>query len=101
MTSDIEQAAGELMARVEDLGGAVPAIEQGFQKAEIERSAYLVARQIDAGQRVIVGVNRFTREDDEPYQPLRVDPAIEQQQARPPGGAAGRARRRRIQPPHR
>lgn len=81
MTSDIEQAAGDLMARVEDLGGAVAAIEQGFQKAEIERSAYLVARQIDAGDRVIVGVNRFTLDDDEAYQPLRVDPAIEQQQA--------------------
>jgi methylmalonyl-CoA mutase, N-terminal domain len=81
MTSDIEQAAGELMARVEELGGAVAAIERGFQKAEIERSAYRVARQIDAGERVIVGVNRFTQSDDEPYQSLRVDPAVEQQQA--------------------
>ena len=65
MTSDIEEAAAELMARVEELGGAVGAIEQGFQKAEIERSAYRIARQIDAGQRVIVGVNRFTSSDDE------------------------------------
>jgi methylmalonyl-CoA mutase N-terminal domain/subunit len=81
MTDDVEAAAMELMARVEELGGAVAAIEQGFQKAEIERSAYDIARQIDAGDRVIVGVNRFTREEDEPYQPLRVDPAIEQQQA--------------------
>ena len=81
MTGDIEEAAGELLARVEELGGAVAAIERGFQKAEIERSAYHVARQIDTGERVIVGVNRFTRADDEHYQPLRVDPAIEQQQA--------------------
>ena len=81
MTGDIEEAAGELLARVEELGGAVAAIERGFQKAEIERSAYHVARQIDAGERVIVGVNRFTHADDEHYQPLRVDPAIEQQQA--------------------
>jgi len=66
---------------VEDLGGAVAAIERGFQKAEIERSAYDVARQIDAGDRVIVGVNRFGYGGDEAYQPLRVDPAIEQQQA--------------------
>src|SRR6266705_5375049 len=80
MTGDIERAAGELMARVEELGGAVAAIEQGFQKAEIERSAYRVARQIDAGERVIVGVNRFTLAGGEPYQPLRVDPAIERQQ---------------------
>src|SRR6266702_4726355 len=81
MTCDIEEAVGELLARVEELGGAVAAIERGFQKAEIERSAYHVARQIDTGERVIVGVNRFTHADDEHYQPLRVDPAIEQQQA--------------------
>ena len=81
MTCDIEEAAGELLARVEDLGGAVAAIERGFQKAEIERSAYDVARQVDAGERVIVGVNRFGYAGDEAYQPLRVDPAIEQQQA--------------------
>jgi methylmalonyl-CoA mutase N-terminal domain/subunit len=81
MTSDIEEAAAGLMARVEELGGAVSAIEQGFQKAEIERSAYRIARQIDAGQRVIVGVNRFTTSGDEAYQPLRLDPAIEREQA--------------------
>ena len=40
------------------------AIEQGFQKAEIERSAYQVARQIDAGERVVVGVNRFQLEEE-------------------------------------
>jgi methylmalonyl-CoA mutase N-terminal domain/subunit len=81
MTTDIEQEADALIGRVEELGGAVAAIEQGFQKAEIERSAYQVARQIDAGERVVVGVNRFGIDEEEPYQPLRVDPAIEQAQA--------------------
>jgi methylmalonyl-CoA mutase N-terminal domain/subunit len=81
MTTDIEQQADVLIGRVEELGGAVAAIEQGFQKAEIERSAYQVARQIDAGERVVVGVNRFGIDEEEPYQPLRVDPAIEQAQA--------------------
>jgi methylmalonyl-CoA mutase N-terminal domain/subunit len=82
MTADIETAAGELIAKVEELGGAVAAIERGFQKAEIERSAYQVACQIDEGERVIVGVNRFALAEEEPYEPLRVDPAIEQDQAR-------------------
>jgi methylmalonyl-CoA mutase N-terminal domain/subunit len=82
MTADIEMAASQLIGKVEALGGAVAAIEQGFQKAEIERSAYQVARQIDEGERVIVGVNRFAVADEEPYEPLRVDPAIEQDQAR-------------------
>jgi methylmalonyl-CoA mutase N-terminal domain/subunit len=69
------------MEAVAERGGAVSAIEQGFQKAEIERSAYQVARQIDAGERVVVGVNRFQLEEDEPYEPLQVDPAIEVTQA--------------------
>jgi methylmalonyl-CoA mutase N-terminal domain/subunit len=84
MTDDLEAAASELITRVEDLGGAVAAIESGFQKAEIERSAYRIARQIDDGERVVVGVNKFTSPGEEPgeaYQPLRVDPAIEQDQA--------------------
>jgi methylmalonyl-CoA mutase, N-terminal domain len=85
MTSDIEAAAADLITRVDELGGAVSAIEHGFQKAEIERSAYDVARQIDSGDRVIVGVNAFRADGadaGEPYQPLRVDPAIEEDQAR-------------------
>jgi methylmalonyl-CoA mutase, N-terminal domain len=82
MTDDVAGAAEALMARVEDLGGAVAAIEQGFQKAEIERSAYQVTREIDAGERVIVGVNKFTVASEDPYEPLRVDPAIEEEQGR-------------------
>jgi methylmalonyl-CoA mutase N-terminal domain/subunit len=81
MTDDLETAIRELMQSVEDRGGAVAAIEEGYQKSEIERSAYQVAQQIDEGQRVVVGLNRFTIEDDEPYEPLRVDPAIEAEQA--------------------
>jgi methylmalonyl-CoA mutase N-terminal domain/subunit len=81
MTDEIESAATALMDRVEDMGGAVAAIERGFQKAEIEGAAYRVAREIDEGERVIVGVNRFTVEGEEPYQPLRVDPSIEAEQA--------------------
>jgi methylmalonyl-CoA mutase, N-terminal domain len=81
LTGDIEEQARALMARVEELGGAVSAIEQGFQKAEIERSAYQIARQIDGGQRLVVGVNAFTSTEGEPYQALRVDPAVERTQA--------------------
>ena len=69
------------MEAVAERGGAVAAIEQGFQRAEIEHSAYQVARQIDAGERVVVGVNRFQLEEEEPYEPLQVDPAIEVTQA--------------------
>ncbi len=81
MTGDVEAAAAALIAQVDEMGGAVAAIERGFQKSEIERSAYRVAQQIDTGERVVVGVNRFTSTGDEPYQPLRVDPSIENDQA--------------------
>jgi methylmalonyl-CoA mutase N-terminal domain/subunit len=81
MTDEVEAAAAVLIEKVEEMGGAVAAIERGFQKAEIERAAYQVAREIDAGERVVVGVNRFALADEEPYQPLRVDPAIEAEQA--------------------
>jgi methylmalonyl-CoA mutase N-terminal domain/subunit len=77
MTDATESAVDELMNQVDELGGAVAAIEQGFQKREIERSAYAVAKQIDSGQRVVVGVNRYVLDTEEPYDPLRVDPAIE------------------------
>ncbi|MBD0734137.1 methylmalonyl-CoA mutase [Streptomyces sp. CBMA29] len=81
LTDDVEAAALALMAKVEDLGGAVAAIENGFQKSEIERSAYRIALQTDSGERVVVGVNRYQLDEEEPYEPLRVDPAIEAQQA--------------------
>ncbi|WP_329173857.1 methylmalonyl-CoA mutase family protein [Streptomyces decoyicus] len=80
MTDEVEEAAVALMRRVEDMGGAVAAIERGFQKEEIERNAYRLAQETDAGERVVVGVNRFQLDEEEPYEPLRVDPAIEAQQ---------------------
>ena len=77
MTDDLERAATDLIEAVEDRGGAVAAIEQGFQKSEIERSAYRIALEIDEGERTVVGVNRFRIDEEEPYEPLRVDPQIE------------------------
>ena len=80
MTDDLERAATDLIQAVEDRGGAVAAIEQGFQKSEIERSAYRIALEIDEGERTVVGVNRFRIDEEEPYEPLRVDPQIEADQ---------------------
>ncbi len=80
LTGDLEAAALALIQAVEDRGGAVAAIEQGFQKNEIEASAYRVAQQIDSGDRTVVGVNKFLTNGEEPYEPLRVDPQIEADQ---------------------
>ncbi|GAB2693543.1 acyl-CoA mutase large subunit family protein [Kitasatospora kifunensis] len=82
MTDEVEAAALALMERVAELGGAVAAIEAGYQKTEIERTAYRVQQQTEAGERTVVGVNRFQQAVEEPYQPLRVDPAIEARQVR-------------------
>jgi methylmalonyl-CoA mutase, N-terminal domain len=81
MTDEVEAAALALIERVFSYGSAVDAIEQGFQKQEIEKSAYRIAGEIDSGERVVVGVNRFAMDEEEAYEPLRVDPAIEAAQA--------------------
>jgi len=80
MTDEVEAGAVDLMRQVEDMGGAVAAIEKGFQKSEIEQSAYSFALGIDSGERVVVGLNRYRSESEERYEPLRVDPSIEADQ---------------------
>jgi methylmalonyl-CoA mutase N-terminal domain/subunit len=77
MTDEVEAAAMALIEKVDELGGAVHAIEAGFQKSEIERTAYQAAMEIDSGDRAVVGLNRYRLDTEDAYQPLRVDPAIE------------------------
>ncbi|HUN31573.1 MAG TPA: methylmalonyl-CoA mutase family protein [Trebonia sp.] len=81
LTNELEDAAVALITAVDDRGGAVAAIEQGFQKSEIEAAAYRVAQQVDDGSRTVVGVNKYAVAEEEPYAPLRVDPQIEADQA--------------------
>ncbi len=80
LTDEIEVEILRLIGQVEDFGGAAAAIEQGFQKREIENSAYDWAIQIDKGERTVVGMNKFQIDVEEKYEPLRVDPSIEDQQ---------------------
>ena len=81
LTDEVEAAALALIERVFSYGSAVEAIEQGFQKQEIETSAYRIANEIDSGERVVVGVNRFGIDVEEEYEPLRADLTIEADQA--------------------
>ena len=60
LTDQLEQEASEYLQRIEELGGAVAAIEQGFQVREIGESAYQHRRKVESGDRIIVGVNRFS-----------------------------------------
>ena len=80
-----------VMARVDKLGGAVAAIERGFQKQEIERSAYEDLRAVESGAKVVVGVNRYAGGEEEPVSLLELDPAIAEAQAKSLAGIrAGR-----------
>jgi methylmalonyl-CoA mutase, N-terminal domain len=65
---------------VDELGGAVSAIEQGFVQDEIEQAAFRWQQEVEAGERVIVGVNRFTEGDEEAIELHRLDPAAEKRQ---------------------
>jgi methylmalonyl-CoA mutase N-terminal domain/subunit len=80
LTDELEERARELIARVDDLGGAVAAVEQGFVQREIEDAAYAYAQQVEAGERVIVGVNRYEEHEPEPIELHRIDPEAERRQ---------------------
>jgi methylmalonyl-CoA mutase, N-terminal domain len=80
LTDELEQRATELIEHVEELGGAVEAIERGFVQREIEEAAFRYASEVESGERVIVGVNRYEEEETEPIELHRIDPAAEKRQ---------------------
>jgi methylmalonyl-CoA mutase, N-terminal domain len=80
LTDRIEEEAVRYIQKIDDLGGAVSAVEQGYMQREIHRVALETQRRIESGEEVVVGMNRF-RLEDEPQPPLhRVDPALERKQ---------------------
>ncbi|NIM95651.1 MAG: methylmalonyl-CoA mutase [Anaerolineales bacterium] len=81
MTNRIEAQAREYFARIEELGGVLPAIAAGFFQREISESAYRYQREIDLGQRHIVGVNAFSGEEELSIPLLEMDPEGYQRQA--------------------
>jgi methylmalonyl-CoA mutase N-terminal domain/subunit len=81
-TDALEREAVRLIDRLEAKGGALRAIEEGEEQREIQESAYRFQKEVESGERTIVGVNRFQeRTEAEPADILRIDPALEQQQA--------------------
>ncbi|MCL6515785.1 methylmalonyl-CoA mutase family protein [Alicyclobacillus sp.] len=81
LTDAIEAAAWKYIDYIDELGGAVAAIEQGYVQQEIRRAAYDTQMAIERGEQVVVGVNRFTVDQEKPPEILRVDPAIGRVQA--------------------
>jgi methylmalonyl-CoA mutase N-terminal domain/subunit len=80
LTDSLERAARDLMQRVDDMGGAVAAIERGFQRDEIEKAAYDIAQGVESGERIVVGVNAFTSDEPDDLVPLHPDAALESEQ---------------------
>ena len=76
LTDEIEQRAEALIAEIDELGGAVKAIEAGFQKDAIEKSAYELAQRIEREEQVVVGVNRYRIDEDLEPELVRVDDAV-------------------------
>jgi len=80
LTDELEQRALELIGRIDELGGAVAAVEAGWVQGEIEASAYEWTREVESGTRTIVGVNAYREEGEERIELHRLDPAVERRQ---------------------
>jgi methylmalonyl-CoA mutase, N-terminal domain len=80
LTNELERQAYDYFERIEQLGGVIPAIEQNFMQREIAEASYRYQSEVEARQRVVVGVNRYRLEDEPPLEILRIDPALERKQ---------------------
>jgi methylmalonyl-CoA mutase N-terminal domain/subunit len=80
LTDELEQRAWELIERVDELGGAVEAVERGFVQAEIEEAAFRWQQEVEGGERVIVGVNAYTGGAEEAIELHALDPQSERRQ---------------------
>ena len=80
LTNRLEAQAYDYFARIEKLGGVVAAIKDNFFQREIAEASFIYQTEVEAEQRVIVGVNRFELEDEPPIEILKIEPALEQQQ---------------------
>lgn len=80
ITNEMEKMAEDYLQRIDDLGGAVVAIEQGYIQQEIQNSAYDWQKEIEDGKRIVIGVNRFTMEEESPKGLLKVDPRVGEMQ---------------------
>ena len=80
LTDEIEKRAMDYIKKIDDLGGALAAIERGFMQNEIQDSAYHFQKEVESKNQIVVGVNAFQSEDKIDLEQLRVNPLIEQQQ---------------------
>jgi methylmalonyl-CoA mutase N-terminal domain/subunit len=82
LTNEIEERALDYIQRIDEMGGALAAVEAGFMQAEIQKSAYQHQRQVESNQEIVVGVNAYCMDEDIKPKKLKVDPAVEAEQRR-------------------
>jgi methylmalonyl-CoA mutase N-terminal domain/subunit len=80
LTDAMEARCYEYFAKIDELGGMVEAVKRNYPQREIADAAFTLQQEIDAGERVVVGVNRYVAQDEQPIPTLRVDPALERKQ---------------------
>jgi methylmalonyl-CoA mutase, N-terminal domain len=80
LTSRLEAEAYEYFDRIRKLGGVIPAIKENFFQREIADASFRYQHEVEQKQRIVVGVNRYTQEDEQPIELLRVDPTLEGKQ---------------------
>jgi methylmalonyl-CoA mutase, N-terminal domain len=80
LTDELEARAWELIERIDELGGAVTAVEQGFVQSEIENAAFKWQQEVESGERVIIGVNKYAAESEQPIELQSIDPDAERRQ---------------------
>ena len=80
LTDRMEEAAYELFGKIDRLGGMVEAVKESFPQREIAEASFRHQSEVDSGERVVVGVNRYRSAAEEPIQTLRIDPALERKQ---------------------
>jgi methylmalonyl-CoA mutase N-terminal domain/subunit len=76
----MEEAAYGYFARIDELGGMIEAIKQDFPQREIADASFRYQREVDASERIVVGVNQYRHADDTEIPTLRIDPALERKQ---------------------
>ena len=80
LTNELESAAQECVARIDAMGGMLRAIETGYVQREVQKAAYEYQKSVERNERIIVGINRYCAEHEQPIPILRIDPAIEHEQ---------------------
>jgi methylmalonyl-CoA mutase N-terminal domain/subunit len=80
LTNKLERQAYDYFERIEELGGVIPAIEQNFMQREIAEASFRYQSEVERGERLVVGVNRYEVEEEQPVEILRIDPALERKQ---------------------